>query len=274
MRSYDIVKKTQDLTHLTWDERAVTSGTGGVFLKARQRTSRGNVYYKLSNYDSYKGVFGHESVNELIASRLLDALEIPHVPYKLIHANIVVNGTPIETWLSESRDYRKANERKQPLDSFYELREIDRSIPPLDFCIERGCSETIYKMMAFDYLIINRDRHGANIEVVFSDGVPKLAPLFDHGLSLVCSCYDDESDIKKFDSLRDIKVHNYLGSRSLEDNLERIPKKLFDSSQLSEQICDDILENLDDVLSATHLEKIREILLLRWMHLIDMGIAG
>ena len=37
------------------------------------------IYYKMSNYDSYRGVFGHESVNELIVSRVLDVLGIEHV---------------------------------------------------------------------------------------------------------------------------------------------------------------------------------------------------
>ena len=41
------------------------------------------LYYKLSNYDSYRGVFGHECVNELIVSRVMDILRIPHVKYKI-----------------------------------------------------------------------------------------------------------------------------------------------------------------------------------------------
>ena len=39
------------------------------------------------------------------------------------------------------------------------------------------------------YLILNRDRHGANIEVLRNSRkkTVRLAPLFDHGLSLLCN---------------------------------------------------------------------------------------
>ena len=48
MGTRDVIKKLQDYTHLAWDEKAVTSGMGGTFLKSRTKSSRGNIYYKLS----------------------------------------------------------------------------------------------------------------------------------------------------------------------------------------------------------------------------------
>ena len=94
---HDVISKLQDLTALSWDERAVTTGTGGVFLKARASTSRGDIYYKLSNYDCYRGIFGLESANEVIASRLLDLLVLGYL-------------FPVVVWICwESTTYRIAS---------------------------------------------------------------------------------------------------------------------------------------------------------------------
>ncbi len=48
----------------------------------------------------------------------------------------------------------------------------------------------IYIMLVVDFVILNRDRHGANIEVLRNsrDKTLRLAPLFDHGLSLLFNC--------------------------------------------------------------------------------------
>lgn len=267
----DVIKKTQDLTSLAWDEKTVTSGTGGTFLKSRRKTSRGNVYYKLSCYDRYRGIYGHESVNELIASRLLESFDLPHIPYRLIHANVLVDGKMHETWVSESRDYRQPNERRQALDTFIELNALDNE-DPFIFCKKMGWLEQLYAMMAFDYLIINRDRHGANIEVIFRNDSVDLAPLFDHGLSFAYSCYDDEDRIRAFDSKLDRSVNNYLGTRSLEDNLSFITHKVLRNAHLDETI-DSLFSGLEEALHPTLKEKIREIIELRWQHLIDLGIA-
>ena len=267
----DVIYKLQDLTHLSWDEKTMTSGTGGTFLKSKVETSRSPIYYKLSRYDKYIGIFGHESVNEVIASRLLDLLGIPHVPYRLLHAKVRVDNVEYETWVSESRDYRLAGERRQHFDTYYALYENDGE-SPLDFACAHGWDTQIYQMMAFDYLIINRDRHGANFEVVFRDDRAELSPLYDHGLSFVCGCCDDEQAVKKFDAMSDHRSNNYVGSRySLEENLGFVPRGLF---RLSAARADAAfaLDGLDRVLPVAHLEKIDEILRCRFGHLMELGI--
>lgn len=272
MRHRDIIKKIQDYRDLAWDEKAVTSGTGGTFLKSRRKSSRGDVYYKLSNYDWHRGIYGHESVNELIASRLLDELAIPHIPYRLIHAYIEVNGKTHETWLSESRDYRKSNERRQALDTYIELNARGNE-SPLEFCEKMGWSESISAMMAFDYLIINRDRHGANIEITLSgNNSVELAPLFDHGVSLAYSCYGDEEKISVFDSKFDWPANNFLGTRSLNDNLSFVNKGILSHRDFDE-IESNLFRGLEGVIPSSLKEKIWEILTLRWQRLLDLGIA-
>lgn len=52
-------------------------------------------------------------------------------------------------------------------------------------------------MLAVDFLILNRDRHGANIEVLRNARARtlRIAPLFDHGLSLLYSCLSEEDTL-------------------------------------------------------------------------------
>ena len=93
----DIVTQLQDMRHLDWAARKMSPGTPGCFLKVYEEVDGKRIYYKLSNYDSYRGVFGHECVNELIASRVMNVLGIPHVAYKLVHAKIIIDGKDVET---------------------------------------------------------------------------------------------------------------------------------------------------------------------------------
>ena len=102
----DLVKELKDMTFLDWTEQKLSPGTPGCFLKAYEETERGRVYYKLSNYDSYQGVFGHECINELVVSRVMDLLKIPHLQYRLIHAEICIRNKRIETWICASDNFR------------------------------------------------------------------------------------------------------------------------------------------------------------------------
>lgn len=268
-RAYDIVKSPQDLRHLSWTEAAFSSGTGGMLLKAREQTGKSLWYYKLSSYDSYRGVYGHECVNELIASRLLDVLGFPHVRYRLINARISIDGHEVQTWICRSASFRRTGEGKMGLDTFFDLHR-QGSESPLDLCERYGWTEQIRQMASFDYLIANRDRHGANIEVLRSrDGSIRLAPLFDNGLSLVFSCLDNQDQVRAFAPLTDVPANNYLGSHSLEQNLQIIglPHEM---GTLQPAHRDMLLRGLDDILSPVHLSKIWDIVWERWCALENL----
>ena len=87
-----LVREKQDLTYLSWSLYRSSSGTAGSFLKSYSELGGKKVYYKLSNFDKVQDVIGHECVNELIVDRLLTILGIAHLPYQLIHADIMVDG--------------------------------------------------------------------------------------------------------------------------------------------------------------------------------------
>ena len=216
----DIEPSLQDLTGLDWSESVVSSATGGSYLKARFGEGAEAVYYKLSCYDEVNGIYGHECVNELLASRLMSILCVDHVPYRLVYARVRVGGKEHETWLVESPSFRKRGESKASLSSFYSWNHLEGE-GRVEFCKRFGWMPDMQKAMLVDYLIANRDRHGGNLEVVKGlDGHIRLAPLFDNGLSLCFSAFNARQ-LHAVDPLGDIVCNNFLGTRSLEENLRR-----------------------------------------------------
>lgn len=221
----DIISEVQDLRHLSWTKTRRSSGTAGSFLKSFDIVAGRRVYYKLSNYDAYCGIIGHECINELIADRLLTILGIEHLHYQLIHARITAGGKEYTTWLCASEDFKKPGESKVALDVFYQLEKIYDEAP-MEFCIRQGWADYIYRMLLVDFLILNRDRHGANMEVLKDRKARsiRLAPLFDHGLSLLFSCRD-ETEMTSFDVMADKPVQCFVGSNSAQTNLHLIPRQ-------------------------------------------------
>lgn len=267
----DIVYELQDLEYLKWSKTRNSSGTAGSFLKAYDDFGKRKKYYKLSDYDTVKGIVGHECVNEIIVGRLMDALGIEHLKYRLIHASILVDDKKIETYLCESDDFKERDEAKIPLEDFY-VAERKEKETPLAFCKRMGWEEYIYGMLVVDYLILNRDRHGANIEVLRDRRTKTLhlAPLFDQGLSFVCRCHS-KKELKDFDVMKDQKVQAFVGGNSVLDNLALVPKKYLRSLPgLSDSDIDDITSGLDGILEKEYIHKIQEMIRRRWKYIDDI----
>ena len=263
--SIQLVKEKQDLTYLSWSVYRNSSGTAGSFMKSYSELGGKKVYYKLSNFDKVQGVIGHECVNELIVDRLLTILGIPHLPYQLIHADIMLEGEIHEVYLCASEDFKEKGESKIALDAYKE-REVENKESALDFCVRMGWENYIYQMIVVDYLILNRDRHGANIEVLRNSRKKTLhlAPLFDHGLSLLCRCMND-SQVDAFDVMEDKLCNNFIGSRSTWENLKLIPAdKMPALNPLRESDREIIMEGLDGIISGTLQDKIWEMIWKRW----------
>ena len=173
---------------------------------------------RLSNFDKARGIIGHEYVNKLIADRLLTIRGIPHLAYQLIHADVTVDGKTHEVYLCASEDFKAKSETKIALDAYKELEALpDESA--LEFCTRMGWEDYIYQMLVVDYLILNQDRHGANIEVLRNSRkkTVRLAPLFDHGLSLLCSC-PDATAAAGFDVMADKPCNKSQGMKQFMAN--------------------------------------------------------
>lgn len=260
-----IVRELQDMTYLSWAKTRNSSGTAGSFLKAYDESPNGKTYYKLSNYDAWRGIIGHECVNEIIVDRLLTILGIEHLSYQLIHARVLIDQKPYETWLCASRDFKQRGESKIALDAYYQAERLpDES--PLAFCIRSGWERTIWEMLVVDFLILNRDRHGANMEVLRNSHrkTIRLAPLFDHGLSLLSRCESTEAMLRE-DVLADKPVQCFVGSRSAWENLKLIPQDRRPSlNPLTIKDRDVLLEGLAGTMEPQWLDRIWEMIWKRW----------
>lgn len=257
-----IILDKQNLTYLNWAKVRNSSGTAGTFLKAYSELAGQKTYYKLSDYDTLKGIVGHESVNEIIVDRLLTLLGIEHLPYRLIYADVQIGGKICSAYVCASDDFKQKGESKVALDTYYELERNDGE-SPFDFCVRMGWETYLYEMLVVDFLILNRDRHGANIEVLRNSKkkTMRLAPLFDHGLSLLFSCKGDAAQLGKLDVMEDRRVQCYVGSNSAHENLRLIPKDKLPGFDIpAEAEFDSIFQGVDQILPTKLLEKIREMI--------------
>lgn len=258
-----------DLRGVSWSKITNSGASDGVYLKANERIGDTDYYLKLSNYDSFRGVYGHESVNELIASRLGKLLGF-NAPSGFLRKSIVnISGVEHEAYVFAGESY-KAKSSRSPFEEYYKSFRLSERESPLDFCKRNGWAEHIYKMFVFDYLIINRDRHCANLEVL-KNGDIELSPLFDNGLSFVCS-YTEPAGVDKFDAILDRPVNNFIGKRSLERNLSYIDIKL-PFNELKDAHREMLLGDLDGVLDNAYFEKIWEILVTRWDRVKNFRLA-
>ncbi|MBR0171561.1 MAG: hypothetical protein IJQ21_02080 [Lachnospiraceae bacterium] len=260
-----IIRELQDMRHLEWSKIRHSSGTAGSFLKAYSDLGGKRIYYKLSDFDSVRGIVGHECVNEVIADRLLDLLQIDHVHYSLIHALIRIREQEYETWLCASDSFRKPEERKITLEDYYQAERQDAE-SPLQFCVRMGWETYIHEMLIVDYLILNRDRHGANIELLMDRKKKRIrpAPLFDHGLSFVCRCHT-EADLKGIDVMEDKKIQSFVGADSARENLKLVSRRsLKKLPSLKKNAFSGLFEGLEDALSRKHFGVIRRMLEKRW----------
>ena len=260
-----IVTQKQDLTSLSWAKARQSSGTAGSFLKSYDVLGGHKVYYKLSDYDPVNGIVGHECINEIVVDRLLEILGVEHLSYQLVHADVLINGRIHSTWLNASEDFKKPGESKLALDAYYELeRQGDES--PLEFCVRMGWAEQAWMSIAVDYLILNRDRHGANLEVLRNSRARtlRLAPLFDHGLSLLFRAHDD-AQVAAFDVMADLPVQSFFGTRSTWDNLRLIPEAEFPRFEgLRESDKSALFEGLEEATTPLWREKAWQLIWQRW----------
>lgn len=260
-----VIREKQDLKHLKWSHIRSSSGTAGTFLKSQSIIGGKKIYYKLSNFDLTKGVVGHECVNEIIVDRLLTLLGVEHLSYQLIHADIEIEGRVYETYLCASEDFKDVKESKTALDNYYRVNAISGE-SHYEFCVRNGWGKYVDTMLAVDYIILNRDRHGANIEVLRNarKKTLRLAPLFDHGLSLLYSCLDVDS-AKDFNIMDDKRCQNYIGSFSCLENLGLIKnKKNLFNNKLKSSDKDILFKDLEGILPNIYLDKIWEMIYERY----------
>ena len=264
---------TIDRRGLQWSSSVGSVATGGVFLKARLHEGGEDYYLKMSNYDIYRGVFGHEAVNEVIAYRLAGILGIDAAESVLEKALVSVDGAEFTTYVSKSKSFKATGDSRVSFETYYVNNRLSAAESPLEFCERAGWSQSTYKMFVFDFLIINRDRHGANLEIIKNATGIRMSPLFDNGVSFHFMA-QSENDYSNFDILFDYPVNNFIGSRSLYTNLGFIKSPVTLSRNLGSADRGAVFEGIGNILSKLHIDLIWEIIWKRFDHvkkICDIG---
>lgn len=261
------IDKIMDLTYLSWTKSRQSSVTAGSYLKSYSYNNGKKVYYKLPYFDDINGIFGFEAFNEIIADRLLSFLGFSHLEYNLVLGKILVNSKEYITYLNYTYDFKQPNETKMTLENFYELNK-EQGEDILSFMRRYNFINEMYHMLIIDYLIMNRDRHGANIEVLYNSKKKeyRLAPLFDHGLSLLAPSYLPK-DIENYDIFQNKRVNSYIGTSSLEENIKIVPKDMFPKTKLD---LDLIFQGIITKDNEKYISKARQLLERRWKELEDI----
>ena len=182
-------------------------------------------------------------------------------------ARIIPEDKEVNAWICASEDFKEAGETKLALDDYYDMMKMSGE-SPLAFCIRNGWTDYIREMLLTDFLLCNRDRHGANMEVLMKrkEGSVRLAPLFDHGLSLLYSCHTEE-EVRQFDIMADRPVQCFVGSRSAFDNLKMTDIQGFPEVRpLEERDRSILLQGLDAACPEYLLNRIWEMIWKRWKY--------
>lgn len=264
-----------DLTSIKWTKSSGSGvGSNGCYFKAKIKEKDGYYYYKLSAFDSSRGFYGHESFNEVIVSRLCNILGIECADYKLVYIRVKINNQIYNTFACKSKSYKSLRCKSISFEDYYILNRMERE-GILEFIERLGMASFIQRMILIDYLTINRDRHGANLEILSENGKEKMAPLFDNGLSFVCSITEDLYDYKKrlsnFDIFVDLPVNNYIGQRSLLSNLNLIngPIKI---NKLTKEHKRKIFYGMNSIIDKEYIAVIWKIIVYRYMFLRKQGL--
>ena len=255
----DIIKREQDLSYLAWDESACPSGLTGRCAKARAGRGHNAVYYKMARSggagQGEAGLF-----SQLLCARLMDALGIEHAPFALVRAK--VSSSHGAVWVCKSKTYRAAGQRAVTLPYYWELCSLPGE-SPLDMCVRLGWGHQVAQCMLADYLCAVRDRDETCFEVLEDDqGALILSPILPRAYSLACSFV---KETWRYDAQADLGTINYLGSASLESNLD------FATSQLGyismpKGLKKTMFTGLDDVVPKAFADACWHIVEKRWEH--------
>ena len=183
-----------------------------------------HTFYKMS-YISGNEVVGHESLNECIANVLCQQFGFDYVSYNLHYAKTLVNKNEYVSFIVSAPDYELDGEKCITLENWLRTNTDLKSDDRYEVFQELQKApvhvlESIYHMCVIDYVIINRDRHGANIELLCTNNNLRLAPIFDCGSSFVAPLQNDVEKVKAFDPLKERPCNNYVGSPFLEEAIK------------------------------------------------------
>ena len=119
---------------------------------------------------------GFEPYSEALASDLLDAARIDHVPYEVVrYHGKIASKCPLFT--SEKVGFVSAH---RLFDGPFDVEDM------LEFCAAHGAEDSFREMIVMDAVMANVDRHSGNYGFLVDNAtgdILHMAPLFDHNMA-------------------------------------------------------------------------------------------
>lgn len=137
----------------------------------------------------YKGASSEATMfricSEYLCSQLAAALGIQHVTYEWVNERYQVSDSPEILNLGLVRCKNFITDGIQFI-SFHEIfKQQEKGLEETLADFSQRYRDDFCRMLMFDFLIANTDRHHRNFGVLFSrDGTQRMAPLFDHDWAL------------------------------------------------------------------------------------------
>lgn len=157
---------------------------------------------------------------EIIAQRIAAWEDISYVEQRIAETLVHYNGRGYKTYCVCSKEYRHSGERRIPLEQYCLWNGFGSN--HTEALLQSEFVDSILKTMKLDYIIYNRDRYGANVEMLYNPAVEsyKVAPLFDNGCPLVAPSVLRWKELDESYYMSDASVNNFLGSMFVLANLK------------------------------------------------------
>lgn len=198
----------EDLRDINWNNLNSTS-TGMI-----PKYLNDKVFMKLSTYNETAGFYGEEPEYEELAYKIGEILGLNIVEVEVEEALIQYNNKEYKTLVAISPNFNR-NGNSISIENFCEINEINSK----DLLFDDRFREDLGKIIEYDFLVNNIDRHGRNMEVMNN----KIAPIFDNSLSMFSKMPDNALNESLFEVY---SANNFIGYPNLLDNLKLINNEI------------------------------------------------
>lgn len=189
----DVIAKTAfegGLRGMGFSTTSPEFGTDGMLAKCWVRGEDGVIRLYKSGSSGASNA-GNEPYSEVLAHQVLNCLGYNHIPYRLAryHSKLV---SICDLFTNERVAYKP----------IYQWHSFDSLEGLLSKCKQVDMEKALARMLIFDYLVWNTDRHAGNFGVLLDADTFELqgmAPIFDNGCALL-TYWNGRESIDKYTS--------------------------------------------------------------------------
>ncbi|PLS02456.1 hypothetical protein [Neobacillus cucumis] len=259
------------------DLRELDNAESSIGVIRKWYDEKNNYYIKASSLDKSNHTYHVEAIMECIAYEVGLLLGIDVVPYWLDKLYISEHEI-IDVCVSEDYFYKRPIKEKVSAFSYLLKLHPGKLSREEQYNRITSISEKIKldidKMLVFDYLIDNYDRHLRNIEIaLLKDGTITIAPIFDNGSSLLAN-WEFEEDLLDLKENEDLFEQNILHAETPAKafanehaiEIRMVGKEVYNHINLNIENKEfkSIIEKYSDYLSPLRKELIYKLLIHRY----------